>query len=473
MEVDKDTTILIIDDDKGILDVFSEIIYKYLPGCKVLTAETGKEGVKIASKFSVDTIVLDIGLPDIDGLELCEKLKNDVLTKHIPIILLTGKGDSYYARGIDSGADSFLSKPVPIDVLISQIKAMLRIKSIENGLVEKYKITEHMLKECIDSLPGLFYVFDKERFIVWNKHWNTVTEYSDEEISKKYGNDFFEDDDKTLIEARMEEVFVKGISEAEAKITTKSGKKIPYYFTGVKKMLTNKEHLIGLGVDITKRVKIEEAVNRSNIILTKLAEATNWIIQHDIRDISFEKLLKSFGILLEASRMHIYRREVNSNIHYDRIYYWCNPGFCYGIEDPRINFSISLDSTEWKSMVDAIDNGEVYVGKFSEVDAQEQSLYNIVGIKSVVLVPILNSDKSIYGFFGIDHISEREWTEGELSVLKMIGAVISTLVYKLQVTMEEEKHIEEATKNIKSLRRTLSDTLTLTDDKVKGMELYG
>ena len=124
------------------------------------------------------------------------------------------------------------------------------------------------LEEYIDSLPGLFYVFAEEQFVKWNNRWETVTGYSPEELGTMYGTDFFEGEDKTLIEERMLKVFHEGASEVEAELVTKDGRRIPYYFTGLRKILKGKEHLVGLGIDITER---------------KLAEQGNALLQEQLQ----------------------------------------------------------------------------------------------------------------------------------------------------------------------------------------------
>ncbi|MBU1084637.1 MAG: PAS domain-containing protein, partial [Candidatus Omnitrophica bacterium] len=130
---------------------------------------------------------------------------------------------------------------------------------------------EHRIyKDYLDSLPGIFYVFDKTRFIEWNKQWEIVSGYSSDEISKMYALDFFDGADKELIAEKMKEVFTTGSSEAEAEFITKQGKKIPYYFTGSRKELNGKLYLVGLGIDISERKEAEKKVKRTMIDLMSI-----------------------------------------------------------------------------------------------------------------------------------------------------------------------------------------------------------
>jgi PAS domain S-box-containing protein len=144
------------------------------------------------------------------------------------------------------------------DELEGRVKELEK-RNIELKRVEKALLSEKMLtEEYINSLPGLFYVFDEQRFVRWNKEWNRVTGYSDEELAGKYGTDFFEGEDRAHIGERMLKVFREGAAEAEAELVTKDGRRIPYYFTGQHKKLNGKSCLIGLGIDITDRKRMEE-----------------------------------------------------------------------------------------------------------------------------------------------------------------------------------------------------------------------
>jgi len=136
----------------------------------------------------------------------------------------------------------------------------------ERILAEQEILNEKLISEqYINSLPGLFYVFDEEKFIRWNQKWNSVTGYSDDEISSMYGPDFCVEKDKVRIAREMENVLKHGSSEIEVDILTKDGKPIPYFFTGLRKNLNGKDYLIGLGVDISERRKAKEKLQISEL----------------------------------------------------------------------------------------------------------------------------------------------------------------------------------------------------------------
>ncbi len=104
----KDRTVLVIEDDP----VFAELLYKECKeqGLKTLVALTGTEGLELVSKFKPIGILLDLGLPDMNGLDLLSNLKENSSTRHIPVHIITGSTDSRFA--LQKGAIGFLTKPV-------------------------------------------------------------------------------------------------------------------------------------------------------------------------------------------------------------------------------------------------------------------------------------------------------------------------------------------------------------------------
>ncbi len=119
--------ILIVDDEIHILELVEFNLEKQ--GFKTLTAQSGEEALKIARKEKPDAVVLDLMLPGIDGLEVCRILKSDQESSDMPIILLTAKGEEEdVVRGLETGADDYITKPFSPRVLVARVKSVLRRK---------------------------------------------------------------------------------------------------------------------------------------------------------------------------------------------------------------------------------------------------------------------------------------------------------------------------------------------------------
>jgi len=120
-------TILIVDDEEDILELIRHTLSK--EGYTVTGAETGETALKYAIEKPFDMILLDLMLPGLDGLEVAKRLKGNDRTRHIPIIMLTAKGEEAdVVTGLELGADDYITKPFSPRVLLARIKAVMRRK---------------------------------------------------------------------------------------------------------------------------------------------------------------------------------------------------------------------------------------------------------------------------------------------------------------------------------------------------------
>jgi two-component system, OmpR family, response regulator MprA len=115
--------LLVVDDDRALRDVLRRALT--LAGYEVRQAETGAEALAEVAGGVPDAVVLDVGLPDIDGLEVCRLLRRE--GNRVPVLMLTAR-DAVSDRidGLDAGADDYLVKPFDIDELKARLRALLR-----------------------------------------------------------------------------------------------------------------------------------------------------------------------------------------------------------------------------------------------------------------------------------------------------------------------------------------------------------
>ena len=124
--------ILIVDDENDILEFLSYNLKK--EGFDVYTANNGKKGLEIASEIRPQLIVLDIMMPELDGIEVCRQLKAKPELSNTIIAFLTARNeDLSQINALDVGGDDFISKPVKPQVFISRIKALLRRNKIDQN----------------------------------------------------------------------------------------------------------------------------------------------------------------------------------------------------------------------------------------------------------------------------------------------------------------------------------------------------
>jgi two-component system alkaline phosphatase synthesis response regulator PhoP len=121
--------ILIVDDEEDILELVQYNLEQN--GFLTETAVTGETGLKKARANNPDLIILDLMLPGIGGLDICRLLKSDPNTKAVPIVMLTAKGEEAdVVRGLELGADDYVTKPFSPKVLVARIKSVLRRNTV-------------------------------------------------------------------------------------------------------------------------------------------------------------------------------------------------------------------------------------------------------------------------------------------------------------------------------------------------------
>jgi two-component system response regulator MprA len=115
--------VLVVDDDRAVRDALRRVLT--LGGYEVQTAEGGAEAIEAVVQSVPDAVVLDVGMPEIDGLEVCERLRR--LGNRVPILMLTARVEvSDRVAGLDAGADDYLVKPFDNDELKARLRALLR-----------------------------------------------------------------------------------------------------------------------------------------------------------------------------------------------------------------------------------------------------------------------------------------------------------------------------------------------------------
>ena len=132
----QDIKILLVDDEPDILEILKYNLAAQ--GYQVYTAKNGVEGVEKAKKKNPHLIILDVMMPEMDGIEACEIIRNTKGLENTIITFLTARGEDYsQVAGFDAGADDYITKPIKPKVLVSKIKALLRRLKEDNNQVEE------------------------------------------------------------------------------------------------------------------------------------------------------------------------------------------------------------------------------------------------------------------------------------------------------------------------------------------------
>lgn len=150
--------ILLVDDEVDILEFISYNLEK--EGFKVYTAQNGIEAIKIAEKVLPDLIILDVMMPEMDGIAACEEIRKIPSLQSTMIAFLTARGEDYsQIAGFEAGADDYITKPIRPKVLVSRVKALLKRTSTPG--TPQTVVIENANTITIGNI-----VIDKERYLI-------------------------------------------------------------------------------------------------------------------------------------------------------------------------------------------------------------------------------------------------------------------------------------------------------------------
>lgn len=178
---DKKPKVLIVDDEERNFKLMSAILVNY--GYELEMAKNGIEALEKTKTFSPDLIFLDVMMPGMDGYEVCRRFREDPSTKFTPIIMLTALGDQVSRnKGLDAGANDFLTKPVDGTEIAIRVKNLLRVKEFEDFLRQHNQILEKQVQErtaqLIESMDKI-----KDSYIDSIQRLTVVAEYKDEDTA--------------------------------------------------------------------------------------------------------------------------------------------------------------------------------------------------------------------------------------------------------------------------------------------------
>ncbi|HVM97144.1 MAG TPA: PAS domain S-box protein [Candidatus Acidoferrales bacterium] len=188
---------------------------------------------------------------------------------------------------------------------LSRTNQTLRLEVARRQAVEDSLRREKTFADTtLDSLPGIFYLFDTQgRFLRWNRNFETVSGFTGEEIQNMHPVDFFADEEKQYIAERIAAVFETGMTTAEASFVTKDGRRIPHFFTGLCVVGAGVPCLIGMGIDISERKRMEEALRASSAELARTNQIKTYFaatISHELRN-TFNGIMISNELILADS----------------------------------------------------------------------------------------------------------------------------------------------------------------------------
>ncbi len=222
----KDIKILLVDDEPDILEIVGYNLSN--EGYQVITAENGLEAVKKAKKEHPHLIILDVMMPEMDGIEACEMIRKNPDLKDTLITFLTARGEDYsQLAGFDAGADDYITKPIKPKVLVSKVKALLRRYNNETDVVDTVKIGNLIINREAYKI-----IFDGSEMILPRKEFELLSLLAskpgkvfkrDEILDKVWGNE-------VIVGGRTIDVHIRKLREKIGDDSFKTIKGVGYKF---------------------------------------------------------------------------------------------------------------------------------------------------------------------------------------------------------------------------------------------------
>ena len=142
-------TVLVVDDlEPNVKLLEAKLLSEYYT---VLSANSGAKALELLRQNSVDIVLLDVMMPEMDGFETCKYIKSNPETTHIPVVMVTALSEiEDRVKGLESGADEFLTKPINDTALFARVKSLTRMKTVIDELKLRNKTNEELGGQVVD-----------------------------------------------------------------------------------------------------------------------------------------------------------------------------------------------------------------------------------------------------------------------------------------------------------------------------------
>ncbi len=278
MNVEQGFRILIVDDDPHVLRAHSRLLRQ--AGYRVFEAHTGEECLGLAQENKPDLILLDVVLPDVDGVEVCRRIKANPELRGTFVVLLSGlkTASDEQAEGLEDGADGYITRPIPNREFLARVRSFARIKTLESELRVQYEWLRVTLSSAGD---GIMATDDEGRIEFMNPVAESVTGWGEEEAQRKPIEDVF-----TVVDGHTGEPLANPVRQVIrgrgtvrldpcVSLIGKDGRRVPISDSAAP-ITDGQGEMVGVVLlfrDITERVQAEATRRQAEADITRASDA--------------------------------------------------------------------------------------------------------------------------------------------------------------------------------------------------------
>ncbi len=425
-------TILNVDDDEGARYAKTRIFER--AGYRVLEAATGGDALSLVHDERPQLVLLDVGLPDINGIEICRRIKKNAASKHTMVLQVSAScvRPQERAMGLDGGADVYLSEPVESTELIGAAKALLRLYDREEEsrvLLKELTERERFIKSLVDAAPSTVYLYDlrEQRNLYANARSGETLGYGPEElqlISRETLQQWVHPDDLSLVMSHLAQLPSQEdgeVLEFECRLQHRS--KEWRWFLSRNVVFAREEQgrpvqILGTALDITDR-KQQDAILRSGRERQELL-------------LEISRMILDMPVDRGAWTRAIYEK-VAAHLDVDLCLNFLLDGKTralhllvgLGIPDALVERAQRLDPGQ-AFCSDVVDSGRSMVADADRIDSDPQGAFvRAMGVRAYACHPLRASDGQVLGTLSFGTSRRTRFTEEESSFFQTLCHMVA------------------------------------------------
>ncbi len=269
----KKNRLLVVDDDPNVVEVFSHILAR--EGFEIVTAAMGARGLELAREEPPDLVLLDVGLPDMTGIEVCRQMKSSPALVDTLVVLISGAavGALDKVTGLETGADDYILKSADWNEIRARIRTLMRLRDATVAL----RASEQHYRRLVEILPeGVSMVDATGHLISVNAQAAAMLGYENtEELLKQSAFDLTPREEHHRVGEQIETALRAGVlRDAETVVLRKNGERFPVELSiaALKDSHDRPDGLVCVWRDVTQRKQAEETLRASEERFRQIAE---------------------------------------------------------------------------------------------------------------------------------------------------------------------------------------------------------